>query len=411
MSKRSKFSIILLFCLGIPFTLYAQSGTYQGEQLYDLKCGRCHFAYSPQKYSMEEWKTIIKEMGPLSGLNEDSEKKILEYLEQYASERKIGDLPTSPAFGGYLYSEFFSSNARVDTFDIHYLNLNVTGRIHERVSYRAEFEFEHGGGDSEPPFVEQAFIDVWFESNMALRIGAILTPFNRFDDFHAPLENLMITRPQMSREIGVSAWKDVGINFHGNIFVNNDFYLNYDLYAINGLGNGSRLRGSRQYRDNNDAKSLGFRLSGVYADRWEVGASYYRGAWDDDGDYDLDMFGLHFLGRIGDINLYAEYARSSSKNPDPIEEGDADGFFIQASYLFQGKFRPSVRYGTLDYLDIGNLLGRKPTDFDRKVLALGFNYYLTRAIVFKVEYDFYLEGDREPEKDNDLLAFQAAVRF
>ena len=171
MVKHRKYMFILFFCLIIPFSLYAQSDTYQGEKLYELKCGRCHFAYSPQKYSMEEWKTLLKEMGPLSGLNEESEKAILEYLEPYASERKIGDLPTSPAFGGYLYSEFFSSNAQADTFDIHYLNLNVTGRVHERVSYRAEFEFEHGGGDSDPPFVEQAFIDFWFESNMALRIG------------------------------------------------------------------------------------------------------------------------------------------------------------------------------------------------------------------------------------------------
>jgi hypothetical protein len=74
-------------------------------------------------------------------------------------------------------------------------------------------------------------------------------------------------------------------------------------------------------------------------------------------------------------------------------------------------FRPTIRYGTLDYLDLGDMLGPKPTDYDTKVLALGFNYYLTRAIVFKVEYDIIGEGERKEPADNNLLAFQAAVRF
>lgn len=335
----------------------------------------------------------------------------MDYLEENAGEKKIGGLPTAPVLGGYIYTEFFSSKASTDTFDIHYLNVNLTGRLHERISYRAEFEFEHGGAESDPPFVEQAYMDVWFQRNMALRIGAIIAPFNRFDDFHAPLENMMVTRPQMSREVSVSAWKEVGINLHGNIFITQDFYLNYDAYVINGLGSGSRLRKSRQYTDNNDAKSLGYRVSGVFQDQWELGTSLYHGAWDDDGDHDVDMLGFHFLGRFGDFNLHAEYAKALSENPDSTEKGKMDGYFVQGSYLFLGKFRPSVRFGNLDYLDLGNQLGRKPTDYDRRILALGLNYYLTNSIVFKFEYDFYFSGEREEDTNKNLLALQAAVRF
>ncbi len=384
--------------------VFGQADIYEGEKLYQLKCGRCHFAYNPQKYSPEEWKTIVNEMGPLSGLTKESEKIILDYLNKEASEKKRGELPTSPVLAGYIYTEFFSSKSSVDTFDIHYLNINIAGRVHERVSYRAEFEFEHGGGEDEPPFIEQAYMDVWFLRNMGLRIGAMLTPFNRFDEFHGPLENFLVTRPQMSREIGVSAWKEVGVNLHGNIFILDDFYLNYDAYVINGLGSGSRLRTSRQYRDNNDAQSFGFRLSGVIADKWEAGASYYRGAWDDDGDLNLKMYGFHLIGKVGEFNVFAEYARSTSENPIPIEKGKADGYFVQASYLIGGKLRTTVRYGTLDYFDLGDLLGRSATDIDRKITALGLNYYLTRSIVIKLEYDFIQDAD-------NLFALQAAVRF
>lgn len=409
--KQKIFTIFILSLLTLPLSLLSQARVDQGEELYELKCGRCHFAYAPQKYSAEEWKTIMADMGPQSGLTEESEKLIFEYLEKEASEKEKGSLPSSPVFAGYIYSEFFASPASTNTFDIHYLNVSITGRLHERVSYRAEFEFEHGGGKEEPPFVEWAYLDLLLMRNMGVKIGAILAPFNRFDDFHAPLENFLVTRPQMSREIGVSAWKEVGLNLHGNVFLSEKLYLNYDAYVINGLGAGSRLRKSRQYKDNNDAKSLGFRLSGVYNDRWELGTSYYHGAWDDDGKFNVNMYGFYFLGKMGDADIYAEYSNALSENPEPIDDGKADGYFIQVSYLLKEKFRPTIRYGTLDYLDLGDMFGRKPTDYDTKALALGFNYYLTRAIVFKVEYNIIGEGERKEPADNNLLAFQAAVRF
>lgn len=404
---RSGLVLIGLF----PIWLHGQGMSVAGKDLYELKCGRCHFAYSAQKYSLEEWKTIMTDMGPNAGLTAEDEAKILEYLEEFSSGGEGGGLPSSPVLSGYIYTEFFAGSSITDTFDIHYLNVGLTGRLHERVSYHTEFEFEHGAGEAEPPFIEQAYMDVRMNRNAALRIGAILTPFNRFDEMHGPLENLLVTRPQMSREIGVSAWKEVGLDLHGHLPIDPKFYLNYDVYAINGLGAGRRLRNSRHYEDNNDAKSIGARVSGVFADRWELGVSYYRGAWDDDGELNLDMYGVHFMGRVADLDLYAEYSKAVSENPAPLEDGEADGFFVQASYLIDGRFRPTVRYGSLDYLDEGNLLGRSPTNRDQRVLALGFNYYLTRAVVFKVEYDFYQEGDRVAEADNDLLAFQAAVRF
>lgn len=404
---------IWIFLLGAVSAapLMGQRATERGKDLYELKCGRCHFAYAPQKYSAEEWATIMADMGTQSGLSQESEALIMDYLSANAGRGTTGGLPTSPVIAGYLYTEFFAGPAMTNTFDIHYLNFMISGRLHERVSYRAEFEFEHGGGEEEPPFIEWAFIDVRLLRNAGVRIGAILAPFNRFDDFHAPLENFLVTRPEMSREIGVSAWKEVGIDLHGNFSLSPILYVNYDAYLINGLGAGSRLRNSRQYRDNNDAKSLGFRLSGVYADRWELGASYYRGKWDDGGEHALRMFGFHFLGKLGGFDLHAEYSNAASENPSPLESGKIDGYFVQLSYLLGGKFRPTVRYGTLDYLDPGDQLGRSPTDLDTKGLAFGINYYLTRGIVFKIEYDLVMEGTRKESLDNNVLALQAAARF
>ena len=73
--------ISLAFLLTLPpLSVRAQSHASQGENLYELKCGRCHLAYAPQKFSAEEWKTVMKEMAPLSGLTEETEKSITTYL-------------------------------------------------------------------------------------------------------------------------------------------------------------------------------------------------------------------------------------------------------------------------------------------------------------------------------------------
>jgi hypothetical protein len=408
--RRPSVLAVLLLAFA-PLWSFGQTEAGEGERLYELKCGRCHAAYLPQKYSVEEWKTVFVDMGPLAGLDARSEEAILVYLERKTAGTAKRGLPTSPVLAGYLYTEFFSSKDAVDTFDMHYLNFNVAGRLHERVSYRAEFELEHGGGRTDPPFVEQAYLDLRLARSLAVRVGAILTPFNRFDEFHGPLENFLVNRPQMAREVGVSAWKDVGVDVHGTLFLGKSVYLNYDLYLINGLGAGTRLRTSRQYLDNNDAKSFGVRLSGVLSDRWEVGLSVHRGAWDAGGDYDLTLAGVHVLGKVGELSLFGEYAQALSENPPPAGRGKASGYFLQASYLFDRKFRPTVQFGTLDYLDAGTLLGRRPTDLDANAFALGLNYYLTPAIVFKVEYDFVGEGPRKAKTSNDLFALQAAVRF
>lgn len=409
--KNRRAGLVCFLSLGLVSFLFGQTLIERGKEVYELKCGRCHATFAPRKYSFEEWKTVMANMGIQAGLTKEDEELIMAYLQAEAGEEIGKKFLTSPVLAGYIYTDFFSGPAITDTFDLHYLNLTVTGRLNNRTSYRAEFEFEHGGGKNSPPFIEWAYIDFKLRRNTGVKIGAILTPFNRFDDFHGPLENFLVSRPQVSQEIGVSAWKDVGLNFYGSLPVFKNFYLVYDSYVINGLGNGSRLRESRQYRDNNDNKALGFRVNGVYGYRYEAGLSYYNGAWDQDSRHKLTLLGFHFLGKVANLSLYAEYAKATSENPAPLANGRMNGYFFQLSYLFKEKIRSTVRYGTLDYLDRGNLLGRKPADFDTRTVALGLNYYPVATVLLKVEYEFMMEGKRNPKKNNDVLAMQAAIRF
>ena len=84
--------IVMIFLFGslIPLSLLSQSGIERGKNLYELKCGRCHFAYVPQKYSFEEWQTIMTDMGHQSGLTEETENLIMEYLKSESGDQTTG---------------------------------------------------------------------------------------------------------------------------------------------------------------------------------------------------------------------------------------------------------------------------------------------------------------------------------
>jgi hypothetical protein len=384
------------------------------EELYDAKCGRCHAAYSPESYPSGDWPGIVRSMRGQAALTAEEEALLVDYLVQM-SRGDEGEVSGTegPALGGYLYTEYFRDQQKDKNFDLHYLAMYVSGWASDKIQYFAEFELEHGGTGGNNTFVEQAYIDFWFTQNLAVKVGGILTPFNRFDELHDPLSNFTISRPQVAREIGVSAWKDVGVVLHGFKDLNQDLSISFDAYTINGLGDGSNLRGSRQYRDNNEDRALGARVNLLIRDMVEFGGSTYNGAWDDNGDHDLTMFGGFLMVRTPIADFWGEYSTAETENPSPDGEGDMSGYFFQASRLFENKFRPTLRVGSLDYLDPGSQLGRDPGKGNKDLteFVLSFAYYPTSKVALKAEYIFFGEGDRTEEVDNNLFGLQAALRF
>jgi hypothetical protein len=391
-----------------------QAFAQQDSALYEAKCGRCHVAYDPSDFSAEEWPGIVRSMRAQAALNIEDEEAITEYLLSLTGEGEDAPVTVShsPSLGGYIYTEYFQTPDRRSNFDIHYLAFYAYGWINDKIYYFGEFELEHGGTGGNNTFVEQAYLDYWFVPNVAVKIGAILTPYNRFDEFHDPLMNYLVTRPQVSREIGVSAWKDVGVDVHGYLNITPTSSVGFDAYVINGLGDGSRLRGSRQYRDNNENLAVGGRVNVMHGDIIEIGGSYYTGKWDDDGMYNLRLLGAHVLLNTPVADIYGEYSNGNSENGPGVADGDMSGFFVQASRLFESKYRATVRYGDLDYLDTRTLAdGPVTTDRDQSEFVFGFTYYPTSKVAFKLEYNFFLEGSRATQEDNNQLGIQAAVKF
>lgn len=406
---------LFLFAIMILSTISAVEGplvAQDAKTLYERKCGRCHAPYTPQSYPSHEWPGIVRSMRAQAGLTAEEEALLVAYLTELSGEGHQGGGGEGPVVGGYLYTEYFQDQEKARNFDLHYLAVSVSGWATEKIQYFAEFELEHGGVGGYNTFVEQAYLDYWLTDNVAVKVGGIITPFNRFDELHDPIGNFTISRPQMAREIGVSAWKDVGVVVHGFKDLSPDLSVFFDAYTINGLGDGANLRGSRQYRDNNEDRALGGRINFVFKDAFEIGASGYNGAWDDEGEYDLTLLGGYAHLRTPVADFWGEYSRGRSENPAPDEEGEMSGYFFQASRLINGRFRPTIRFGALDYLDTGSQLGRDPSKGDKDLTetVFSFAFYPTSMVAFKAEYIVFGEG-RGAAMDNNLIGLQAAVKF
>ena len=335
---KSPILTFLITITAITFSVMPVFGQ-SGKELFEKKCFRCHSTLKPTSYSLEDWPGLLNSMRDKAALTKKEYDEILEYIKIEAIPAHEKSFDLKPIVGGYLYTEYFQSPEKTKNFDIHYLAVYLSGWMSDKISYFGEFELEHGGAEGKNTFVEQAYLDYWFVPNVAVRIGAMLTPFNRFDEFHGPLENLTITRPQMSREIGVSAWKDVGVDLHGYFNLNQQASVMFNLYTINGLGSGSNLRGSRQYLDNNENKAYGTRVNFLFNDILEIGGSLYQGKWDNEGKYNLSLVGGHFMFHSRIFDLYGEYASATFENPAQVNDGDMSGYFVQISKRISGIYQ------------------------------------------------------------------------
>ena len=103
------------------------------------------------------------------------------------------------------------------------------------------------------------------------------------------------------------------------------------------------------------------------------------------------------------------------ENPDPDADGEMDGYFFQASKLLDGRFRPTIRYGLLDYLDPGTQLGRSADKGDKDLTELVFSlaYYPTPKVALKAEYIVHVNGPKFKEQDEEgklRRSVQSALR-
>ena len=58
----------------------------KGEDLFNLKCGKCHGLPSPSEYTVADWQPIIAAMAPKAKLNGEQTNWVLAYVNTNAKK-------------------------------------------------------------------------------------------------------------------------------------------------------------------------------------------------------------------------------------------------------------------------------------------------------------------------------------
>ncbi len=322
----------------------------------------------------------------------------------------ISSLWASSDLGGYLSLGFTNSSPygeRLHTFYIPGLIIEKWGNIAPSVDFLIGGEYEC---DRETFPLLRAWFGYRLLTHHRVRFGVFYIPFGSYNQLHNPLFDRLIDPPMVLYEIVPTPWTDMGVVINGEIPWNS-LYLTYTTYMVNGLGEGRRIRESREFLDNNREKANGGRIGILSPKGLDMGASWYFGTRDRDDrlrigmlgfDGTLSLFNLEsrgeFVSALIDFPCNSIEALKTALGSTPLisnlireykppQRGWAYGYYLELSYNYKEKIIPVVRYGSIIYQDEFHNI-----DMKNSRISLGFGYHPLPPILIKIEYDFNKDG-------------------
>lgn len=351
---------------------------------------------------------------------------------------------------GYGVVNYYNNNYDTDPnlknkIDAERLNLYLTYRFNDWITFKSEIEFEHGGTgssielDNQEEFgeyeqeiekggavkAEQININFAIKPYFNVRAGRLKLYFGLAQKLDEPTEYFTTTRPEMEAQILPLGWYENGIEFHGN-FLKDKF--TYHLTVTNGLdasGFSSRNWIKFGYQEkfelvNAEAIAVMGRLDYNFSDQKNnfVGVSGYLGNSAPNRPKN-DMNVPAYVSLVeAHINYDQEYLRFNSmllfgnlQNSDIVSKANSSlsnnlgvkrnpvgknalGFSAEVGYEmlhFVGtstkqKIYPFARY---DYYDTmfrteGNVVD-KPR-WERNAITGGINWFIIPEVVVKAQY-------------------------
>jgi len=337
---------------------------------------------------------------------------------------KIGSLQ----LGGY--ADFSYEFEEVDggkeesTFKASRFNIFAYTKLYDRATMFGEIEFKNGG---EEISLEIAQLDFKIIDELNFRGGIILPPLGRFNVNHDSPKNNFTRRPLVSTEIIPSTLSELGGGFFGNIFLDNDTRLNYNLYLTNGFNDGILLNnaGSTRFsgggpslgQDNNAVPSYTGRIGLIPLKGIDVGFSFHHGIYnvyelegnivDDKRNETLLVFDwdLSKQFKFGTFNLAGELAYAKIDVPKSLIGTFAQkqqGVYSDLSFDFlKGlvKALPKSYFTLVMRYDQVNLDRDINGDKTRQI-SVGLNFRPFEDTVFKLNYSRGRTSDRLNNESN-----------
>lgn len=352
----------------------------------------------------------------------------------------VGDKPFIKRAGGHTsiggYAEVHFRYEREDgvteelTFDPKRFNLFTYSPVSERVRVASELEFEEGGEEIK---VEIAALDFELHPALIFRGGIILSPLGRFNLAHDSPANDLTDRPLVSTELLGTTLSEAGMGVYGAFFPTARSRLTYELYAVNGLGEGvltgdpagPRVPAGRgNLEDNNNHPSWVGRLGISPVSALEVGLSAHIGpynTWEADGlkiaqRRDLSIWAVDWEGSWQRFEVLGEYGHVALDVPaeSALFAESQRGFYLQLnSHWGRGLVKAlpvSVFTGVARWESVDFDADRQG-DSQRR-LTLGLNFRPEEDTVFKLDYQRNWNRDAfDNQAKGAALLFSAATYF
>ena len=344
----------------------------------------------------------------------------------------------------YYNYDYDTDPALTNKFDPERLNLYLFYHFTDKISFKSEIEFEHGGTgatldyDTQEEFgefeqeiekggevkLEQAHINFEIVPYFNIRAGRMKVYFGLHQSLDEPTAYFTTHRQEMENAILPLGWYENGLEFYGSFAKR----FNYRLFVVSGLdasGFSSRgwIKDGYQARfDMATAESIAFagRLDykfGTHEDTYFGIAAYVNDAAANRPKNDMDesayvtMLETHITYnennlRFNAIALYGNLENSnivSQKNANlsnnlgvkrtPVGK-NAFGFSVEAGYNImpwlktdtQQMLYPFMRYDYYDTMqDVEGSIVDNPR-WQRSSITGGLNWFVHKNIVFKVHY-------------------------
>ena len=351
--------------------------------------------------------------------------EVQEKIEENKSEvaRITTEQSNKPNIGAYGTITAGKVNGQDSLIDGQSFELIISGQPHKRISYFTELEFERaaavGTSRGGEVLVEQAYTDIQLTSWMNFRGGILLVPFGNIErDHFAPIREV-VSQPLTSYAIAPAAWSDNGFGINGRFNLSDSWIADYQAYVMAGLDDNistTGLRGTRQGFgvDNNNSKAFAGKLSLQNTSGFNIGLSYYKGAYNDSGTKDMTGFNIDFDYKKNWFEILGEYT-----DMDIEQElgGDThlDGYYLRNLISlngllpenFLGDDFPHARLSFVTQYDeatIENFFDSSIADNYERRITLGLRLQPTSSVMLNINYeDANARGPDRILRGNDEL--------
>ncbi|MCR4296150.1 MAG: hypothetical protein NUW21_11500, partial [Elusimicrobia bacterium] len=221
--------------------------------------------------------------------------------------------------GGTPEGNLISKGFRVDA-----VGLFATTKVSEDVDFLMDLTFRNIGPTVGQTRIQYAYLEAalpWWDLKM--QAGRVNLPFNYYNTrrFY-PFQRVELSAPVFVNGILGLPIADAGAVLARRFELDGGWGVDARAYAVNGYGSvsgstaslrspslpgGLGLAGNLGSGNNNKDVAVGGQVAANRAGIGEVGASYYRGAWDREGRRVLQLAGAHALWTPGEFDLLAEY--------------------------------------------------------------------------------------------------------